>query len=88
MHVIGVAVLACALVGGALRTVNYALYTMAVAAAALIALDIADPTDLATEGQRILFTLLGVVLAVGVTILAGMLKHDATEQSAPEQRPS
>lgn len=87
-HVLGVAVLACALVGGALRTVNYALYTMAVAGAALIALDIADPTNLATEGQRVLFTLIGVVLAIGVTILAGKLQHDTPERSNPEHRPS
>lgn len=82
-HVIGVAVLACALMGGALRTVNYALYTAAVAGAALIAMDIADPADLATEGRRILFTLIGVAIAIGVTLLAGRLQHRSTSAPTP-----
>lgn len=83
-HVLGAAVLACALLGGAMRTVNYALYTMAMAGAALIAMDIADPTDLATEGRRILFTLVGVAIAIGITVLASWLQRHAAAPATGE----
>lgn len=67
------AMVVLALVGGAFRTANYALYTTGIAGTALIALDISDPTNLATEGLRILFTFIGVAIAIAVMALAGAL---------------
>jgi hypothetical protein len=54
---------------GSLRTVSYTLFTTAVAAAVLIALDLPHPTDLTYEGRRLLFTLAGVGIAVLVMFL-------------------
>lgn len=72
------AIVVLALVGGAFRTANYALYTTGIAATALIALDISDPTDFATEGLRILFTFIGVGIAIAVMAVAGMLTKRST----------
>jgi hypothetical protein len=72
-YVLAVAIVVLAAVGGALRLVNYALYTTGIASAALIALDIANPTDLTTEGLRILFTLFGVGIAIAVSVIAGAI---------------
>ena len=62
-------------VGGAIRQVNYALYTAAIAAAVLIAEDLPNPTDLAAEGRRVVFTFIGVGIAVLVTLLANRLNE-------------
>jgi hypothetical protein len=79
------AIVLLALVGGAFRTANYALYTIGIAATALIALDISDPTNLATEGLRILFTFIGVAVAIAVMALARVLtKQAASEASSTE----
>ena len=72
-YVLAGAMMLLALVGGAFRTANYALYTTGIAGTALIALDISDPTNLANEGLRILFTLIGVAIAIAVMALAGAL---------------
>jgi uncharacterized membrane protein YccC len=76
-QILAVVLVALAVIGGALRLVNYALYTTGIAATALIALDIANPTDLATEGKRILFTLLGVAIAIVVILLTGAIQKRA-----------
>lgn len=52
-----------------IRAMNYALYCAAVAGAILIALDLPHPASLADEGRRILFTFLGVGIAVVVMFL-------------------
>jgi F0F1-type ATP synthase membrane subunit c/vacuolar-type H+-ATPase subunit K len=46
--------------------------------------DLAYPTDLASEGRRVLFTLAGVGIAIG-TLLAGLLQKRTarTAQQAP-----
>ncbi len=70
---------------GSIRTVNYAWYTAAVAAAVLIAIDLPHPSNFDAEGRRILFTLAGVGIAVIVMLLAGLLqkrqKHTAERVS-------
>jgi hypothetical protein len=43
---------------------NYALYTAAVAAAALVLTDLPQPSDYAAEGYRMLWTLCGVAIGV------------------------
>ena len=48
----------------ATRLVNDAFYCAAVAGAVLIAVDLPHPTNLADEGQRVLFTFTGVGIGV------------------------
>ena len=63
---------------GSMRTVNYAIYSAAMAGAILIAMDIPNPSNLADEGWRILFTFAGVGIAVIVMFFADRLqKHSA-----------
>ena len=68
---------------GSIRFVNYAWYSAAMAAAILIAMDVPNPSNLADEGWRILFTFAGVGIAVIVMFLADRLqKH--TAKAAPQ----
>lgn len=69
-------------VGGSIYAVNYALYTAAIAAAALTAMDISHPTNLDTEGRRILFTFAGIAIALLVTGLATLLQKRKTPTDA------
>jgi hypothetical protein len=69
--------------GVAIHTVNYALYTAAIAAGVLIALDIPHPTNLAHEALRVLFTFLGVGIAVLVMFLANQLQKRGAK-AAPQ----
>ena len=59
--------------GAAIRFWNYAFYTAAIAAGALLAIDLPDPSDYSAEADRVLWTLVGVAIAVLVTLLAGLL---------------
>ena len=62
-----------------IRGASYTWYCAAVAALVLIAMDLPNPTDLAAEGRRILFTFIGVGIAVLVMLLANLLaKRQAT----------
>ncbi|BCJ39983.1 hypothetical protein GCM10010168_28410 [Actinoplanes ianthinogenes] len=74
---LGVALIVLASVAVCIRFVNYALYTGAVAATVLIAMDLPHPDDLAAEGERVLYTFVG--LAIGV---AGMLAADLLQKRA------
>ena len=67
---------------GSMRTVSYALYTATTAALVLILADVPHPSNLAEEARRVLFTFIGVGIAVIVMFLASLLqKH--TAQKAP-----
>jgi hypothetical protein len=70
---------------GAIRGVSYAWYCAAVAGAVLIGLDLPHPSNLADEGRRVLFTFLGVGIAVIVMFLASQLakRTPAPAQPAP-----
>ena len=70
---------------GSIRAVNYALYCAALAAAVLIAEDLPNPTNLGHEARRVLFTLVGVGIAVLVMLLAGLLQKRTakTAHAAP-----
>ncbi len=70
---------------GATRAVNYALYCAAVAGAVLIAMDLPHPSNLADEGRRILFTFIGVGIAVVVMLLVSLLQRRTTK-TAPQSR--
>ncbi|WP_433299296.1 FUSC family protein [Actinoplanes sp. CA-030573] len=61
------------MLAASLRSVNYAWYCTAVTGAVLIGMDIPHPADLADEGRRILFTLIGVAIAVVVMLAASLL---------------
>ena len=64
---------------------NYTFFAAAVSAAVLILMDVQQPTDYATEGYRVLWTLCGVAIGVVVMLLAGLLakRAPAPKQPAP-----
>lgn len=68
----------------AIRTVNYAWYCAAVAGAVLIGLDLPHPSNLADEGRRILFTFIGVGIAVLVMFLASLLAKRTPGAAQPQ----
>ena len=70
-------------VAASIRFVNYAWYTAAVAAGLLIAMDVPHPSNFASEGRRILFTLAGVGIAVIVMFVADWLQKHAAK-AAPQ----
>jgi hypothetical protein len=72
-------------VGVSVLAVNYAVYTLALAGAALIALDLPHPTDLAAEGRRILYTFAGIAIAVVVMFLADQLQKRKAPTAAPKE---
>lgn len=69
---------------GAIRAVNYAWYSAAVAGTVLIATDIGHPTDLSAEGRRVLFTFAGVGVAILVTALASLLAKRTPPAAQPQ----
>jgi hypothetical protein len=78
-HVLEVAVIVLLTLGIAIHGVNYALYCAAIAAGVLIAIDLPHPTDLHLEALRVLYTFLGVGLAVLVMLLATQLGKRAAK---------
>jgi Fusaric acid resistance protein-like len=80
--VLEVVVVILGTLAGSVRAVNYALYCAAMAGMVLIAEDLPHPSNLATEGRRVLFTFAGVGIAVLVMLLAGLLQK-RTAKTAP-----
>ena len=73
----------------AIRLVNYALYSAAIAAAVLTLLDLPQPSNYGAEGDRVLWTLCGVGIAVLVMLLAGLLaKRTAKTPPRPAPQPA
>ena len=73
--------------GVSIYAVNYAIYTTAIAGAALIAMDLPHPTNLDAEGRRILFTFIGVGIAVVFMFLVSLLqKRKAASAATPQHR--
>lgn len=70
----------------AIRLLNYALYSAAIAAAVLILLDLPQPSNYGAEGYRLLWTLCGVGIAVLVMLLGGLLAKRTAQ--APPGRPA
>jgi hypothetical protein len=86
-HALEVIVIALFALGAAIRFVNYALYCSAIAAGVLIAIDIPHPSNLGAEGERVLFTFIGVGIGVVVMLLANVLakrKPKAPPQAAAQ----
>ena len=82
-QVLEVAVVLIFTAAGAIHGVNYALYNAAIAAGVLIAIDLPHPTDLTHEALRVLYTFLGVGLALLVMLLATQLGKRAAAKPAP-----
>jgi hypothetical protein len=59
--------------GAAIRFWNYAMYSAAIAAGVLILLDLPEPSNYSAEGDRVLWTIAGVGIAVLVMLPAGLL---------------
>jgi hypothetical protein len=75
--------------GTAIRFWNYALYCGIIAAAALLLADLPQPSNYATEGYRVLWTLCGVGIGVLVMLLAGLLaKRTAKAPPQPTAQPA
>jgi hypothetical protein len=73
----------------AIRLWNYALYSAAIAAAVLILLDLPQPSNYGAEGDRVLWTLCGVGIAVLVMLLGGRLaKRTARAPPQPATQPA
>jgi hypothetical protein len=82
-YALGVVIVILGALAGSIRAVNYALYCAAVAGAVLIAMDLPHPSNLADEGRRVLFTFIGVGIAVLVMFLANLLQN-RTAKPAPQ----
>jgi len=73
-------------IGGSIRGVNYALYAAAIAGCVLIASGVSHhPSNLGAEGQRVLYTFLGVGLALIVMLLVNQLQKRNTAKAAAPQ---
>ena len=72
--------------GVGLRFWNYALYYGIISAAALILTDLPHPSNYAAEGDRVIWTLCGVGIAVLIMLLAGLLAKRIAK--APPQPPA
>ena len=79
-----VVILVLGVLGATVYGANYTLYTAAIAAAVLIAVDLPHPSNLGDEGRRILFTFIGVGIGLGVMLLAGQLQRRAPRPSQPD----
>ena len=88
-HALEAAIIVAFTVGAAIHSANYALYCAAIAAGVLIAIDLPHPSDLGAEGRRVLFTFIGVGVAVVVMLLADLLaKHAAKAHPKPGSQPA
>jgi len=72
-HALEVIIVLLAALGGAIRTVNYALYSATIAALVLIADDLAHRSNLSNEIEGVLYTFAGLAIGVGVMFLADLL---------------
>ena len=84
-HGLGVVALVLFMHAVAVRLWNYAVYCAAIAAAALILVDLPQPSSYGAEGDRVLWTLCGAGIAVLVMLLAGVL---AKRRAKPQPQPA
>jgi hypothetical protein len=75
--------------GAVIRLWNYALYSAAIAAGALILVDLPQPSSYGAEGDRVLWTLCGAGIGVLVMLLAGLLaKRTVKAPPQPTEQPA
>ena len=77
-HALEVVAIVILVHGAAIRFWNYALYTAAVAAGALLFTSLPESSDYSAEGERVLWTLVGVGIAVLVMLLGELLAKRGT----------
>jgi Fusaric acid resistance protein-like len=85
-HALEVVVIVIYVNGAAIRFWNYAFYTAALAGGTLLAVDLPHPSNLSAEVDRVLYTLIGVAIAVLVMLLGDLLakrRAKAPAQAAP-----
>jgi uncharacterized membrane protein YccC len=83
IHALEIVIVIAAAFAASFRAANYAIYCAAVATTVLIAVDLPNPSNLATEGRRVLFTFLGLAIGIVVLLLAGLIqKHSAKAVAA------
>jgi hypothetical protein len=78
-HTLFVVALVLLLHGAAMRFWNYAFYCGAIAAGALLAIDLPHPSNYSALGDRVLYTLGGVGIGVLVMLLADLLGKRRTK---------
>jgi hypothetical protein len=72
-------------IGGSIRGVNYTLYAAAIAGCVLIASGVSHhPSNLGAEGQRVLYTFLGVGLALLAMLLVDQLQKRPAAKATPQ----
>lgn len=72
-HALEVVAIVFLLHGAAIRFWNYAFYTAAIAAGVLLAIALPHPSNYSAELDRVLYTLIGVAIAVLVMLLGDLL---------------
>jgi Fusaric acid resistance protein-like len=72
-HALEVVTIVFFLHGMAIRFWNYAFYNAAIVAGVLLALDLPHPSNNSADGERVLYTLIGVAIAVLVMLLGNLL---------------
>lgn len=83
-HALEVLIVLFLALGTTIRMVNYAFYTALTAAGALVALNLPNPANLSAEGERVVYTLVGVGIGVLVMLLGGLLaKRTSNEPAQP-----
>jgi hypothetical protein len=82
-HALEVIVIVFGALGASIRGVNYALYTAAIAACVLTAIDLPHPSNLGQEAQRVLWTFAGVGIAVIVMLLVDQLQKRKATTASP-----
>jgi len=71
----------------AVRFWNYAFYTAGIAAGVLVLVDLPHPGNYSTEGDRVLWTLVGVGIAVLVMLFAALLSKLAARRAKAQPQP-
>jgi hypothetical protein len=84
IHALEVVIVIAAAFAASFRAANYAIYCAAVAATVLIATDLPNPTHLAAEGRRVLFTFIGLGIGLVVLGLAGLLQQRSAKAASPQ----
>jgi len=83
IHALEIVIVIAAATAAAMRAANYAIYCAAVATTVLIAEDIPHPSDLHTEGRRVLFTFLGLGIGIVVLYVATLIQKRSAKAVAP-----
>jgi len=86
-RILEIVIVIIAVVAGAFRGANYAIYCICMAAVILLVDDISNPTDFSAEGRRVFFTFIGLGIGLLVLVLAGLInKRTAARAAATAQR--